>query len=51
VAAGKRADLVVLDDDPLADISAVRRTRFVITNGRMYEPRPLWQRAGFRPPG
>jgi imidazolonepropionase-like amidohydrolase len=51
ITAGKRADLVVLDADPLADISAVRRTRFVITNGRLYEASPLWLLAGFRPPG
>ena len=45
---GKRADLVVLNADPLANISALRRTRYVVTNGRMYEPAPLWRLAGFR---
>jgi imidazolonepropionase-like amidohydrolase len=49
VTAGKRADLVVLDADPLADISALRRTRFVVAGGRMYEPGPLWTLASFRP--
>ncbi len=49
ISLGKRADLVVLDADPLADISAIRRSRFVVTNGRMYEPAPLWRLAGFRP--
>ncbi len=34
---GKRADLVVLDADPLADIRNVRRGRWVVVNGRMYE--------------
>ncbi len=48
IAAGKRADLVVLDADPLADISALRETRFVVTDGRLYEPAPLWRLAGFR---
>jgi imidazolonepropionase-like amidohydrolase len=48
---GKRADLVVLDADPLANISAIRRTRFVVTNGKMYEPAALWRLAGFRPAG
>lgn len=45
---GKRADLVVLDANPLTDISAIRRTRFVVTNGKMYEPAALWRLAGFR---
>ena len=51
IAVGKRADLVVLDADPLANISNLRRTRFVVTNGKMYEPAALWRLAGFRPAG
>jgi len=50
IESGKRADLVVLDANPLADISALRRTRYVVTNGRLYEPARLWKLAGFRPP-
>jgi imidazolonepropionase-like amidohydrolase len=46
---GKRADLAVLDADPLADIANVRRVRWVVTNGRMYETAALWKAAGFRP--
>jgi imidazolonepropionase-like amidohydrolase len=34
VEAGKLADLVVLDGDPLADISAVRRVNMVIKDGQ-----------------
>ncbi|HUQ80078.1 MAG TPA: amidohydrolase family protein [Gemmatimonadaceae bacterium] len=34
---GKRADLVVLDSDPLADIHNVRTGRWVVTGGRMFE--------------
>jgi len=45
---GQRADLVVLSANPLTDISALRRTRFVVTNGKMYDPAPLWRLAGFR---
>jgi len=41
----------VLDADPLANISALRRTRYVVTNGKMYEPAPLWRLAGFRSAG
>ncbi|HUR19177.1 MAG TPA: amidohydrolase family protein [Vicinamibacterales bacterium] len=51
IAIGKRADLVALDADPLANISAIRRTRFVVTNGKMYDPGALWRLAGFRPAG
>lgn len=46
---GKRADLVLLDGDPLANISAVRRVNAVVTGGRMYLPAPLWCAAGFVP--
>jgi imidazolonepropionase-like amidohydrolase len=33
VVAGKRADLVVLDADPLADVTNYRRVRLVVRNG------------------
>jgi len=51
IALGKRADLVVLDADPLANISNIRRTRFTVVNGKMYEPAALWRLAGFRVAG
>ncbi len=34
---GKRADLVVLDADPLADIRNLRTGRWVVSNGRMWD--------------
>jgi imidazolonepropionase-like amidohydrolase len=34
--AGKRADLVVLDADPLADLANVQRVRFVMRNGALH---------------
>ncbi|MGQ0646572.1 MAG: amidohydrolase family protein [Gemmatimonadaceae bacterium] len=37
VAAGKLADLVVLDANPLADIANVRRIHVVIANGRVFD--------------
>jgi len=46
---GKRADLVVLDADPLADVRNVRRVRWVVRGGRMYESAALWRAAGFAP--
>lgn len=48
IAAGKRADLVVLDASPLADIRNIRKTRWVIANGRMMRPAALWSAAGFK---
>ena len=47
VEVGKRADLVVLDADPLADISKIRTARWVVSNGRMYSSAALWRAAGF----
>ncbi len=47
--AGKRADLLILDADPLADIHNIRRGHWVIANGRMYECAALWRAAGFNP--
>jgi imidazolonepropionase-like amidohydrolase len=45
---GKRADLIVLDGDPLASISNIRKLRWVIANGRVLEPAKLWTAAGFK---
>ena len=46
---GKRADMVLVDGDPLQDFSALRRVVRVVTAGRMYDPVPLWRSVGFRP--
>jgi imidazolonepropionase-like amidohydrolase len=45
---GKRADLIVLDADPLAQISNIRKLRWVIADGRVLEPAKLWAAAGFK---
>jgi imidazolonepropionase-like amidohydrolase len=45
---GKRADLLVLEANPLEDIANIRRTRWVVANGVMYQPDGLRQAAGFR---
>lgn len=49
VRAGQRADLVLLDADPLADISATRRVWRTVAAGAVYEPAPLWRSVGFTP--
>lgn len=48
IAAGQRADLIVLDADPLAAISNIRKPRWVVANGRVMEPGKLWTAAGFQ---
>ncbi len=45
---GKRADMIVLNADPLAQISNIRKLRWVVANGRVLEPGKLWAAAGFR---
>lgn len=46
---GKRADLVLLDADPLADIHNTRRIAKTISAGAVYDPAPLWESVGFKP--
>jgi imidazolonepropionase-like amidohydrolase len=48
IAAGKRADMIVLNADPLAAISNIRNIRWTIANGRVTEPAKLWAAAGFK---
>lgn len=49
VEAGKRADLIVLNGNPLEDIHNIRTVEYVITNGEMYDAGELWRSVGFRP--
>jgi hypothetical protein len=46
---GKIADLIVVEGNPLENISNLRNTKFVITNGRMFDCASLWQSVGFKP--
>jgi imidazolonepropionase-like amidohydrolase len=46
---GKRADLIVLDRDPLADISNIRSVRTVVSRGRIYDSAEMWRLVGFTP--
>ena len=46
---GKRADLILINGDPLADLHNTRNVEYVITNGAMYHTAELWQSVGFKP--
>jgi imidazolonepropionase-like amidohydrolase len=46
---GKRADLILVDGDPLKDIADLRKVVKVIANGRVLDPAKLWQSVGFKP--
>jgi imidazolonepropionase-like amidohydrolase len=49
IAPGMRADMILVDGNPLEDFSAMRRVLRVITAGQMYDPAILWQVVGFKP--
>jgi imidazolonepropionase-like amidohydrolase len=49
ISAGKRADLIVVDADPLQDVTNLRRIALVVANGRRFTPAPLWRSVGFEP--
>jgi imidazolonepropionase-like amidohydrolase len=44
---GKRADMVLVDGNPLEKISDIRRVVSVVTNGRMYDSKKLGRSVGF----
>lgn len=49
IAVGKRADLVLLDGNPLEDIGAVRRPVLVVKGDRLYRPDALLAAVGIAP--
>ncbi len=49
VAVGKRADLILVQGNPLEDFSALRKVSRVVTNGQMYDTGALWRSVDFRP--
>lgn len=48
VEAGKRADLILVDGDPLKDIKNLRRVTRVVADGRVYDAAALWRSVGFK---
>jgi imidazolonepropionase-like amidohydrolase len=49
IAVGKQADLVLVEGDPFADISAVRRATLVMKGDTAYRPEALYQAVGVTP--
>ncbi len=49
VEVGKRADLIVVNGNPLESIHNIRKVESVITNGTLYNTAELWQMVGFEP--
>jgi imidazolonepropionase-like amidohydrolase len=47
IEAGKRADLVLVEGNPLANISDLRRVVSVVTDGRLYDSKQLAHSVGF----
>jgi imidazolonepropionase-like amidohydrolase len=48
VESGKRADMILVDGNPAADIHDIRKVAQVVTNGRLYNCGKLWESVGFR---
>jgi imidazolonepropionase-like amidohydrolase len=46
---GKLADLILVDGDPTANISDIRRVVTVIKDGRVYDPAAIYGALGIRP--
>jgi imidazolonepropionase-like amidohydrolase len=46
---GKRADLIVLEANPLENISNIRKVKLVMSQGRIFDCAKLWQSVGFQP--
>jgi imidazolonepropionase-like amidohydrolase len=46
---GKRADLILVDGDPLLDIRQIRNVKTVIADGVLYDCAALWRSVGFEP--
>lgn len=49
VEAGKRADLILVDGNPLENIHNIRNVKTVITGGVAYDCAGLWKSVGFKP--
>ncbi len=49
IEAGKRADLILVNGNPLERIGDLRKVSKVVANGRLYQSAELWRSVGFQP--
>lgn len=49
IAAGKRADILLVDGDPTRDIAAIRQVALVLKGDRAYAPAALYEDMGIKP--
>lgn len=49
VEVNKRADLILLDANPLEDVHNIRTVKYVVANGVIYPTATLWESVGFKP--
>ena len=49
VEAGKRADLIIVNGNPLDNLKDLRNVESVVTNGTLYNTPELWRSVGFKP--
>jgi imidazolonepropionase-like amidohydrolase len=47
LAKGKDADIILVDGDPVSNISDIRKVSLVLTQGRVYNPTEVHQTIGF----
>ena len=44
---GKKANMILVDGDPLKNISNIRRVELTVKNGNLYDPKELYKSYGF----
>ena len=49
ITAGKLADITLVNGDPVANISDIRKTALVMKNGVLYRPGELYSAVGVAP--
>ena len=49
IAVGRLADFILVEGDPMHDISALENIRLVVKDGVIYDPAELWRELGVRP--
>jgi len=45
---GKRADIILVDGNPIENISNIRKVSAVVARGRLYNCKALWRSVGFK---